>query len=79
MAGAAPATAAEAATRCARSTCSSSTSDADFAAIKAAHRRLAKTHHPDIAGHSAEAAARFQAIQAAYDVLRRAEERRGPA
>jgi DnaJ-domain-containing protein 1 len=50
--------------------------DADFAAIKAAHRRLAKASHPDIAGNSAEAAARFQAIQAAYDVLRRSEERR---
>jgi hypothetical protein len=50
--------------------------DADFAAIKAAHRRLAKSHHPDIAGNSAEAAVRFQAIQAAYDVLRRAEERK---
>jgi hypothetical protein len=50
--------------------------DADFAAIKAAHRRLAKSHHPDIAGNSAEAAARFQAIQAAYDVLRRSEERK---
>jgi DnaJ-class molecular chaperone len=50
--------------------------DADFATIKAAHRRLAKSHHPDIAGNSAEAAVRFQAIQAAYDVLRRAEERK---
>ena len=52
---------------------------ADFAAIKAAHRRLAKSHHPDIAGNGAEAAARFQAIQAAYDVLRRAEERKSGA
>jgi hypothetical protein len=50
--------------------------DADFAAVKAAHRRLAKSHHPDIAGDSPEAAARFQAIQAAYDVLRRSEERK---
>jgi hypothetical protein len=50
--------------------------DADFAAIKAAHRRLAKTHHPDVAGNSAEAATRFQAIQAAYDVLRRSEDRK---
>jgi hypothetical protein len=49
---------------------------ADFAAIKAAHRRLAKSHHPDIAGDSPEAAARFQGIQAAYDVLRRSEERK---
>lgn len=50
--------------------------DADFAAAKAAHRRLAKSHHPDIAGDSPEAAARFQAIQAAYDVLRRVEDRK---
>jgi len=50
--------------------------DADFAAVKAAHRRLAKESHPDIAGNSAEAATRFQAVQAAYDVLRRSEERR---
>jgi curved DNA-binding protein CbpA len=48
----------------------------DFAAIKAAHRRLAKSHHPDLAGNNPEAAARFQAIQAAYDVLRRSEERK---
>jgi hypothetical protein len=50
--------------------------DADFPAVKAAHRRLAKAHHPDIAGDDPEAARRFQAVQAAYDVLRRAEERR---
>ena len=50
--------------------------DADFTAIKAAHRRLAKAHHPDLAGHNDEAAARFQAIQAAYDVLKRSEERK---
>lgn len=52
--------------------------DADFAAVKAAHRRLAKANHPDIAGNSPEAAKTFQAIQAAYDVLRRAEERKVP-
>ncbi len=50
--------------------------DADFPAVKAAHRRLAKTHHPDLAGPGEEAATRFQAIQAAYNVLRRAEERK---
>lgn len=50
--------------------------DADFAAVKAAHRRLAKASHPDLAPGDAEAASRFQAVQAAYDVLRRAEERR---
>jgi len=51
-------------------------SDADFAAIKAAYRRLAKEHHPDVKQGDEEAAKRFQTIQAAYDVLRRAEERR---
>lgn len=52
-------------------------SQADFAAIKAAHRRLAKANHPDLAGNNAEKAARFQAVQAAYDVLRKADERKG--
>ena len=51
-------------------------SDADFVAIKAAYRRLAKEHHPDVKQGDEEAAKRFQTIQAAYDVLRRAEERR---
>jgi DnaJ-like protein len=50
--------------------------DADFDAIKAAYRRLAKANHPDAAPGDADAATRFQAVQAAYDVLRRAEERR---
>jgi hypothetical protein len=49
--------------------------DADFDAIKAAYRRLAKANHPDVAP-SKEAASRFQAIQAAYEVLRKGEERR---
>src|SRR5580765_8881172 len=51
-------------------------SDADFAAIKAAHRRLVKETHPDANPGSADAAKRFKQIQAAYDVLRRAEERK---
>jgi len=50
-------------------------SDADFAAIKAAHRRLAKENHPDLKKGDAEAAKRFQQVQAAYEVLRKAEER----
>lgn len=50
--------------------------DAEFGAIKAAYRRLAKEHHPDVKQGDEEAAKRFQAIQAAYDVLRKAEERR---
>lgn len=51
-------------------------SDADFDQVRTAYRRLAKSHHPDLKPGDAEAAARFQAIQAAYDVLRKAEERR---
>lgn len=50
--------------------------DADMDAIKAAHRRLAKANHPDLAPGDNEAAQRFQAIQTAYEVLRQAEERR---
>jgi hypothetical protein len=51
-------------------------SDADFTAVKAAHRRLAKENHPDLRPGDAEAAKRFQEVQAAYDVLRKAEDRR---
>ncbi|GAA4042088.1 J domain-containing protein [Sphingomonas rosea] len=54
-------------------------SDASFADIKAAHRRLAKEFHPDLRPGDEEAAKRFQAVQAAYDVLRKAEERREAA
>jgi hypothetical protein len=50
--------------------------DADFDTIKAAWRRLAKANHPDVKPGDAEAARRFQRIQAAYEVLRAAEERR---
>jgi len=50
--------------------------DADFEAVRAAWRRLAKANHPDVRPGDAEAAARFHAIQAAYDVLRVAEENR---
>ena len=51
-------------------------SDADFKAIKAAHRRLVKDTHPDANPGDTEAAKRFKQVQAAYDVLRKAEERR---
>jgi hypothetical protein len=50
--------------------------DAGFEEIKAAYRRLAKANHPDTAPGDSEAATRFQAVQAAYEVLRKAEERR---
>jgi hypothetical protein len=50
--------------------------DSDFPTIRKAYRLLAKQHHPDIKQGDAEAAKHFQAIQAAYEVLKRAEERR---
>ena len=51
-------------------------SDADFTAIKAAHRRLAKENHPDLKPGDEDAAKRFKQVQAAYDVLRKTEERK---
>lgn len=51
-------------------------SDADFDAVKKAWRRLAKENHPDVRPDDAEAARRFQAGQAAWEVLRAAEDRR---
>ena len=50
--------------------------DASFDDVKAAYRRLAKVNHPDVNLGDGDAAVRFQAIQAAYEILRRAEERR---
>jgi hypothetical protein len=50
--------------------------DATFEEIKAAYRRLAKANHPDVTPDDKEAAKRFQSIQAAYEVLRKADERR---
>lgn len=50
--------------------------DADFETVRLAWRRMAKSNHPDVKPGDAEAAKRFQAIQAAYDVLKAAEERR---
>ncbi|AEI37120.1 MAG: J domain-containing protein [Zymomonas mobilis subsp. pomaceae] len=49
--------------------------DADFEAIKIQWRLLAKKWHPDLNGGNEEAAKRFQAIQAAFDLLRNREER----
>lgn len=50
--------------------------DSDIEMVKRAFRRLAKENHPDVKPGDEEAAQRFQAIQAAYEVLRRAEEKR---
>ena len=51
-------------------------SDASFADVKAAHRRLVKANHPDLTQGDKAAAETFQKVQAAYEVLRKAEERR---
>jgi hypothetical protein len=51
-------------------------SDVGFDEIKLAWRRLAKANHPDARPNDKEAAERFRLIQAAWDVLRQAEERR---
>jgi len=50
--------------------------DASFDDIKSAYRRLAKANHPDAAPGDQEAARRFQQVQAAYEVLKKAEDRR---
>lgn len=50
--------------------------DASFEDAKKAWRRIAKETHPDVRPNDAEAAKKFQAGQAAYDVLRVSEEMR---
>ena len=75
-AGAARATAAAAATRCGRWTCWSWKPTPTSRRSRPAYRRLAKEHHPDRHKGDKEAAKRFHAIQAAYEVLRKAEERK---
>ena len=50
--------------------------DADFTAIKKAWRDKAKTVHPDVKPGDKEAAAEFQKLQLAYEVLKAAEARR---
>ena len=50
--------------------------DADFEAARGAWRRLAKENHPDLRPGDAAAAERFRQVQASYEVLRAAEERR---
>jgi hypothetical protein len=51
-------------------------SDATFDEVRAAWRTLAKESHPDIKPGDPEAAQRFREVQAAYDVLRAAEDAR---
>ena len=51
-------------------------SDASFDDIRTAWRGLAKENHPDLRPGDADAAARFQQVQASYEVLRAAEEAR---
>ncbi len=50
--------------------------DADFDAIRLAWRRLAKMNHPDARPGDPRAADRFRGVQAAWEVLKAAEERR---
>src|SRR5579872_6123067 len=45
------------------------TRDADDAAIKAAYRKLAKKHHPDLHPGDKKAAERFQELNNANDLL----------
>ena len=51
-------------------------SDASAEDVKLAWRTLAKANHPDMKPGDADAAQRFREVQAAWDVLRTAEERR---
>ncbi|MES2754432.1 MAG: J domain-containing protein [Pseudomonadota bacterium] len=51
-------------------------SDAEFDAVRTAWRTLAKAHHPDLKPDDAAAAQRFREIQAAYDVLKAADDAR---
>jgi len=44
--------------------------------VKVAHGRLVKETHPDANPGDEHAAKRFKQVQAAYDVLRKAEERK---
>ncbi len=50
--------------------------DANEGDVKAAHRRLVKENHPDMCPNDPAATARFQAAQAAYEVLRAGAQRR---
>src|ERR1700742_1032927 len=48
---------------------------ADEAAIRAAYRKLAKKHHPDVNPDKPDAATRFGEISSAYDLLSDKEKR----
>ena len=50
--------------------------DVEFKDVKSAYRRLAKENHPDTNQGDKAAADKFQKVQAAYEVLRKAEERK---
>ncbi|MBB3763650.1 J domain-containing protein [Sphingomicrobium lutaoense] len=50
--------------------------DAEFETIRKAYRAMAKQLHPDVNPDDEEAALEFQKVQAAYDVLKKAEEQR---
>ena len=50
--------------------------DVEFKEVRSAYRSLAKQHHPDLKHGDDEAEKRFREIQAAYDVLKSAEERK---
>ena len=76
MAGAAPATAAAAATRCARSTCSSSRRTPISRRSRPPSAASPRPTIPTSSRATRRPPTRFQMIQASYDVLRRAEERR---
>ena len=47
----------------------------DAAAIRAAYRKLAKTHHPDLNPGKPEALDRFKEISVAYELLSDADKR----
>ena len=51
-------------------------SGAEHKDVRTAYRRLAKEHHPDLKQGDKQAEQRFREIQAAYDVLKKAEERK---
>jgi hypothetical protein len=51
-------------------------SDSDFEAAKKSWRSIAKANHPDVNPGNMDAAERFRLAQAAFDVLKSAEERR---